>query len=268
MCNIRAVIVKIISNEDFRTILFTILFQMVLPFTDTGTDIRLGIRLFINGHPKWALAVLMPVFINTFFTTIACREMEKRANKKYWVFYLPLVIFQLYPQFCICRLLFQYYQGKINLEQFISARDSMDGGLGCVEPYCESVPQVYIQTTIFALIHNMDQLIIRLCFTEKAQTCFQIEEEDRCGERYDCHSDRFLYGYQRYKDYDSNCFAKFEDCKQDFSACINRCKIKLRSIILNQDESVLYEYASNNTFWQRHDLAQKYDATQDDLKMI
>ena len=138
MCKIRAVIVNIIGNDDFRTILFTLLFQMVLPFTDTGTDIRLGTRLFLNGHSTLAMAVLMPVFINTFFTAIACREMEKRANKIYWMLYLPLVIFQLYPQFCICRLLLQYYQGQINLEEFISARDSMDGGLGCVEPYCES----------------------------------------------------------------------------------------------------------------------------------
>ena len=270
MCKFSEAFKTIISKEDFKTILFTVLFQMVLPFTDSGTDIRLGIRLFMNGHPKWALSVLMPVFISTFFTAIACREIEKRANKRYWIVFLPLVIFQLYPQFCICRLLFQYYKGKISLEQFISARDSMDGGLGCVEPYCESVPQVFIQTTIFALTHNMDQLVNRLCYTETDKSCKHIEDKYRCDKLYDCHTDRYSYGYGRYESFMNNpdCFAKFDNCAKTFMECIDHCKTQLNGIIANQTETELYTFVSNSISMNRSTLVQNYAATDDDLKMI
>jgi hypothetical protein len=284
MCDIKRYLSSIANNEAFRTILFTVVFQMILPFTDSGTDIRLGIRLWIHGHPKWAISVMMPVFVNTFFTCMACRVIEKKETDRSWAMYLPLVILQVYPQFCICRLLLRYYRGTINLEEFKSARDSMDGGIGCVEPYCESVPQVYIQTAIFAYIHNIDQLVKRLCFTAKNRSC---EKFDNC-DQYDCHIDRYSSGYNRYSKYselndpkhETNCFTDFQECIRNFSECIDICKGELKHTIRGYNESELYQFVTETKGKNQSELhayvlnigpgrlVKEHNATLDDIDMI
>ena len=119
MC-ISSMLSKFDGMKAIQAILFSILFGIFLPTGDTGTDLRLGVDLYINGHPKWALAVLSPVLINTIFTIIACREMEKKNDGASWIAYLPLVFLQVYPQFCTGRLLSQYLRSKISLDEFIS----------------------------------------------------------------------------------------------------------------------------------------------------
>ena len=67
------------KKQVVQVILFSILFGILLPSGDAGTDIRLGVRLLLNGHPKWATCVLAPVLINTVFTIFACKELEKKG---------------------------------------------------------------------------------------------------------------------------------------------------------------------------------------------
>ena len=101
--------------ETFQTISFSIFFGIVLPTFDAGGDIRLGIRLYENGHPKWALSVFTPVFINTIFTMVVCKQIEQDRKGLHWICYLPLVFLQLYPQYCILRLILELWKGNINL---------------------------------------------------------------------------------------------------------------------------------------------------------
>ena len=149
--------------------------------------------------------------------------MEKSNVRVSWIAYLPLVFLQVYPQFCAGRLLLQYLTNKISLKDFISSRDSMDGGLGCVEPYCESVPQMYIQTAIFAHVHNLTPMITRLCFTEEDRSC---DEYPECENMYDCDMNPYATGYERYnrimsQNYsEKNCTLRFEKCITPFRNCI------------------------------------------------
>ena len=136
--------IKIPKRETIQAVVFSILLNICLPSFDVGSDIRLAIRLSFNGHPKWALSVLAPVFINTFFSGIACKEMERKKSGACWVMYLPLVFLQIYPQFCTIRLIYELLRGRIDLKTFASIKDGMDGGIGCLEPYCESVLQVFV----------------------------------------------------------------------------------------------------------------------------
>ena len=130
---------------------WTVIFNMGLPSFDVYSDLYLGIRLYMNGHPNWALSVLMPMFLNMFFTIFACIRIE---GKKF-VCYLPLVIFQIYPQFLVVRILLQWSKGKITRDKFLEARDNLDGGIGCFEPYLESVPQAFIQTAFFVVANSL-----------------------------------------------------------------------------------------------------------------
>ena len=90
---------SLFSKDAIREIIFSILFGMILPSADTTTDLRLGIRLILNGHPKWGIAILTPVAINTLFTIVSCRQIERKSSKGRWFKYLLLVFLQLYPQY-------------------------------------------------------------------------------------------------------------------------------------------------------------------------
>jgi len=126
-------------------IMKTVAFGIGLPTGDVGTDIYLSARLFLSGHPHWALSVLMPVLLNIFFILLACLRIEKRS----WLCYLPLVLMQIYPQFCMARLLLKWGRKSLNRKQFVENRDKLDCDLGTLEPYLESIPQVFIQTAFF-----------------------------------------------------------------------------------------------------------------------
>ena len=162
MCRLCAGIPK---RETIQAVVTSIIFGIFLPSFDVGSDIRVSVRLFLNGHPRWALSVLTPVLMNTFFSAIACRELERKKSGGCWIMYLPLVLIQVYPQFCTIRLLFEFYHRKMSLIGFVSKRDSMDGGIGCLEPYCESVLQVFVQTALFSHVHSIDPLISKLCIS-------------------------------------------------------------------------------------------------------
>ena len=104
-------------GEIIRVVIFSVFFGIVLPTFDAGGDIRLAIRLYENGHPKWSLSVLTPVLINTLFTIVISRKIEEERKSRFWVIYLPLVLLQIYPQYCLLRLLLDFGRGKMKLEE-------------------------------------------------------------------------------------------------------------------------------------------------------
>ena len=159
--------IEIPNRETIQAVVFSIFFGIFLPSFDVGSDIRVALRLYLNGHPRWALSVLTPVLINTLFSAIACREMEERKHGASWIKFLPLVLLQCYPQFCTIRILLQFLRGELDLKTFTALRDGMDGGVGCLEPYCESVLQVFVQTALFSHVHDINPLITKLCLNTR-----------------------------------------------------------------------------------------------------
>ena len=275
---------SLFTKEAVKEIIFSICFGMLLPFGDSGTDLRLGIRLYMNGHPRWAFSILTPVFLNTIYTLFTCRQMEKKETR-YWWFYLPLVFLQVYPQYCICRLIYRYLRRKISLAEFVSSRDSLEGGMGCIEPYCESVPQVFIQTAIFAFVHNIDPLLTKLCYKETNPSCL---EYDKCDTLLKCSitgktennvcdgigNDPFISGYENFKQMTSckivksNCTEEFDECILTFRNCIDVCKDNLNTYISRFNETELYEMANSPTFCSNNPLTLENGATEEDFKLI
>ena len=162
-----------IGAVDFKKvaaeIMKTAAFGIVLPTGDVGTDIYLSARLFFSGHPHWALSALMPILPNLFFTLLACSRVEKRN----WLCYLPLVLLQIYPQFCMTRLLFKWGMKRLNRKQFVENRDKLDCDLGTLEPYLESIPQVFIQTAFFTTLFATT----RMCSNLNHVPCERLDNE-------------------------------------------------------------------------------------------
>lgn len=265
--------------EDAGVAIFSIAFGILLPTADVATDVRLGVRLYQNGHPRWAACVLAPVFVNAFFTIFACIKLEKR----YWYCYVPLVVFQIYPQFCVIRLMFRVYRGNLKNHDFLAERDSLDGGLGCLEPYFESVPQVFIQTAFFTIANSLTTTATRLCYNEKAQSC---QSYDTCADLNKCsylgydsnHCNPIGYEPYQYKTSDEvleceiktkNCTDMFEACIQPFHNCLTNCTEKLTAHILEIDEYEFYQsYAGGNTKFKNDSLVLDFGATLEDVKKI
>ena len=278
-----------INNNSLRTVIqaifFSILFGMCVPSTDSGTDIRLSARLFTHGHPRWALSILAPVLLNTVFTFFACKEIERKYGNDFWINRLPLVLLQVYPQFCICRLIYRFWRKDITLKEFTCSRDGLDGGIGCVEPYCESVIQVYIQTAIFAFVRTIDPMLTRLCYTEKEKSC---AGHDVCGTLWHCKESGdsdfdycghvsdgpYVGGYVEFEQITSchnmqeNCTRAFEECINGFKDCIEICKSNLTSQILHLNEEELYQAVNNYSMYLQHPLTQNYNAKEADMRAI
>ena len=252
---------------------------MGLPSGDVGTDIYLSVRLFLNGHPRWALCVLMPLFPNIFFTIFACIRIEKRG----WFYYLPIVLLQLYPQFCMARLLFQWGKGIINRKKFLQERNNLDGGLGCLEPYLESVPQAFIQTAFFTIANSLTATSTRLCYNELDSPC---QVYDNCSDWKKCSKlgfdnnlcDPIGFNPLNFKSFEEikycqertqNCTLEFEQCVQPLNECLERCQANLTTYIASLDQESLYmAYANESLEYINHTLSVQYGASLADFKSI
>ena len=260
-----------IDRELVKSVVISMICGIALPSADSGSDVNLGIRLCLNGHYRWACAVLTPVIANTIFTVFGCREMERGRLGGRWVIYLPMVLFQIYPQFCVIRLLVQLFRCKITLKEFNAARDGMDGGIGCVEPYCESVPQVFIQTAFFAFSFNLTPIMNRFCYQDQSKPC---REFDVCDDKYFCSMSQWDSGYNHYERFvnlneiEKHSNAAFESCIGNFTVCIEqKCKGFLYEHLRNLDISNFTEYLSKSENGTHH-LIEIYNATDEDVRMI
>ena len=233
-----------------------------LPSADVGTDINLSIYLFLNVHFRWAFWVMVPVFMNTFFTIIACVRIEKKNT----ACYLPLVVFQLYPQYCIARLLYRWASKELGLAEFLDLKDKLDGGLGCLEPYIESVPQVYIQTAFFLTANSLTTKVTHLCYNEKARSCAEFDiyhDLDKCStlghdynhcnpighEPYPSKSDIII---QDCLNRTENCTKYLNECTQPLLNCLSKCQNVLTEKLSNISQAELSSNitqteSSNNT---------------------
>ena len=71
---------RMVSLVVIWDVLSSTLLGIVLPSSDVGTDINLSVRLFLNGHPQWAMCVLLPVFMNTFLHSLRVHGWKRKTG--------------------------------------------------------------------------------------------------------------------------------------------------------------------------------------------
>ena len=79
-------------------------FGIIVPCVDIYSDIAFSFKMFRNNHPKYGIAILCPVFLSTLF--ILPHWWAKETLK----FSLPIVFLQFWPQYRVCRLIYQGWQ--------------------------------------------------------------------------------------------------------------------------------------------------------------
>ena len=67
-------------HKQILDVINTLFLGIGLPSADVGTDINLGVALIINGHPRWAMWVLAPVFMNMFFTFLRVQDLKEKIG--------------------------------------------------------------------------------------------------------------------------------------------------------------------------------------------
>ena len=81
-----------------------VIFGVCFPTWDVYSDIGLAITLITFGHPNFAMAMLAPILLSTLF--LIPQWLRREQTKKRILTTLPLVLFQLYPQFKMLELLY------------------------------------------------------------------------------------------------------------------------------------------------------------------
>ena len=79
------------------------MFGIILPTTDVYSDISFAMKLFWQGHPKYAWSMLAPVFLSFLFMIVHWLRMESTLKKR--LKSLPFLILQIWPQVQVCKLL-------------------------------------------------------------------------------------------------------------------------------------------------------------------
>jgi hypothetical protein len=257
---------------------------ITLPTAGFYTDIYLGVHLFLNGHLLFALCVWMPVFLNTFFTFFACFRIEK--GKAF--IYIPLILLQCYPQFCLVRLLYQWGRKTLTRDAFIEERDKLEGGLGSVGPYIESVPQAFVQTAFLTVAHSVGAVVARLCYHQKAYSCKLEHGSGECSTFHDCSyvgvgnndgkpirwldNDYQCESFQKIKGCESiaqNCANWTRACIEPIKTCLTGCKITLSGQIDSINEKEFYEeYLRGDLMYTSHFLHTDYNCSLHEMKNI
>ena len=270
------------SCDPIISLMLEAVIAIVLPTAGFSTDIYLGVHLLNNGHLKFALCVWMPVILNTIFTGIKCMCIEKRNT----FLYAPLVILQFYPQFCLGRLLYKWARKQLTREDFIKKRDELEGGLGSVGPYIESIPQAFVQTAFFTVSYSFSDTVRRLCYYKEAYTCPLPVNSTNCSKLYKCfylgfgsndcnlesvHEHHHFHSPIRMKECDDileHCDKLFENCVAPIKECITNCTDELSVTISNMNEHDLFNRFLSKNPEPISDFLKGYGATVADVKNI
>ena len=80
-----------------------VIFGLILPTTDIYSDISFAIKLFWNGHPRYAWSMLAPVILSFLFMIVHWLRVESTVKKR--LKSLPFLILQIWPQVQVCKIL-------------------------------------------------------------------------------------------------------------------------------------------------------------------
>ena len=262
-----------------------VLAEIGLPTADTYSNINLGVTLVMSDHPRWALLVFFPIIAKTFFMLFSCRNIEN-SN---WMFYTPLVFLQIYPQFCVVRIMFQWLAKNVIKEKdFWREFNGLAGSIGFLH-VLQSVPQGFIQTGFYAVSHILPTKIEKFCFNEKNKSCnvfdnctTVVRNLETCPDDFSyqntfCNKIQFEpYKYNSFeevyncKEMVQNCTELFESCLLPFNECITECKTTLHDRIMSLVKQGLLDSDIRSAIMnqRKHFLSEEFGATIEDLKSI
>ena len=144
----------------------TIMFagNIVLPTLDVILDIMFIIQLFTGddnsgclsiiqtGHPIFGSIMTAAVLMTFTSMTVQWYKTDCDMNKRIWTFgTLVALIFQVYPQFKACQILYHAYNR--NTDEYKNLKYEFASKLGLLEPFLESWPQLLI-LVLFLLQSN------------------------------------------------------------------------------------------------------------------
>ena len=110
--------------------LLMLIFSVLLPTGDVFSDIFFTLKLFTGyglkkNHPKYGALTLVPLTISWIGVTIHWFKTETREKRNKWKT-LPLLIFQVYPQWRALRVL--YYGAKKD-PGWKALKEEFEGGI-------------------------------------------------------------------------------------------------------------------------------------------
>ena len=127
-----------ILNKD---IILLLVLNITLPTFDVYSDLYLIIRLFINGHPKYAGSLLTPFLLNYVLTWLLWWRMDKRKLLS-WI---P-VLLCCYPQYCAAKVILLLWRDE---ERGLKKKRKLEREVTELEVFVEAVPTVLVLTFLW-----------------------------------------------------------------------------------------------------------------------
>ena len=87
-------------KEKVKEISLLSTLNIALPTVDIYSDLALLVKLFTNGHPKYASLLLAPFLLNYLICWILWRRLEKRKT----VSWIPALL-GCFPQYCAAKVI-------------------------------------------------------------------------------------------------------------------------------------------------------------------
>ena len=132
-----------------------IIFDVVVPTVDVYSDLSLIITWYMQGHWKYASAMLIPVLLNFLATCYTWWRLEKKKDKKLtWI----LLVAQVWPQYRAIKVIVHVLRSHPGAEE---KKKLLLRELGGLEPFLESAPSILILTVVFVHALESDGVKVR-----------------------------------------------------------------------------------------------------------
>ena len=121
-----------------RDIASLVVLNVVLPTVDIYSDLYMIVKLWINGHPRYACCLLAPFLLNYILTWLIWSRLKTKAHLS-WI---P-VFFSCYPQFCAAKIIRKLWNDP---RSGIMEKRRFEREVSEMEVFAEAVPTTMIMT--------------------------------------------------------------------------------------------------------------------------
>ena len=117
--------------------------SIALPTVDVYSNIALTSKLFWNGHPKWATALLVPFVVN-YALSLRIWYFNEEQKIFTWIFALC----GCYPQLVAGRIIWLFWKKP---ERAVREKKHLERNIMQNEVFTEAVPSALVMTFLFAV---------------------------------------------------------------------------------------------------------------------
>ena len=130
-------------KKHMKDVFLLVTLYVTMPTFDVFSDLFVTVDMFLHGHVKYGLWLLLPQATTMVLTSLLWRRLEPQ-DSKWWSW--TLLLLQAWPQVLAIRVIIMILTGR---DEWRTWKRILDEKVALLEPFTESLPSLYILTTIW-----------------------------------------------------------------------------------------------------------------------